>query len=918
MQPWHAQTISVAARELETDLEKGLSDKEAAARLERYGPNELAGREGVPLWRKLLAQFQDFLVLILLGAGAVSFAVGERTDAALIFLIVLINAILGVVQEGRAERALQALKKLAAPHARVVRAGRTVEIPAGEIVPGDLVLLEAGSVVPCDLRLTRTASLKIEEAALTGESVPVEKDAVAVLVPNAPLAERSNLAFMGTTVVYGRGQGIACATGMKTEMGRIAGLLAQAPEELTPLQEKLNTLGKTLGMITLAVCVLVFLTAVLRGEHTGAYLLEMFLVAVSLAVAAIPEGLPAVVTIVLALGMQRMVERGAIVKRLHAVETLGSTTVICTDKTGTLTQNKMTAVTLWAGGNSFSVAGAAYGREGTITLGGAPADPKERPDLGAALRVAALCNDARVEEGPDGEVHLAGDPTEGALLGLAAKGGLTPAGLAADFPRVAEVPFDSRRKLMSTVHPDPSGGYLVCTKGAPDVVLARSRRILLNGREEELTPERRREVLDQNAALAGQALRVLALAQRRLHELPSPANLGAVEEELTFVALAGLKDPLRPETSPAVDRCRGAGIRAVMITGDHPDTALAIGRELGLVGTGGVLTGAELDRLSPDEFKDKVRAVNVYARVAPEHKSAIVRALKEQGEIVAVTGDGVNDAPALKLADIGVAMGITGTDVAKGAADMILTDDNFASIVAAVEGGRVIYANIRKFVYFLLSCNVGEVLIVFLAELLGLPLPLLPVQLLWLNLLTDAFPALALGVEKPEPGIMDLPPRSPREPILNRTLAWGIAVQSAALTLAVLGVFALALKSYDATSARTMAFTALVLAELLRAYTCRSERISCLKLGLFSNPALVLGTGLSLVLFLTTIYVPALRPIFKTVHLGWAEWRLILPAALLPAAAAELWKWLRSKVFQPGPGNKQVAAAHRDHHLSRV
>lgn len=918
MQAWHTLSVSAVGQKLNTDLKQGLTPSEAAARLTRYGPNEIVGREGEPLWRKFLAQFQDFLVIILLAAGAVSFVIGERTDAALIFLIVVLNAVLGVIQEGRAERALQALKQMAAPQARVIRGGRALEIPARNIVPGDVVLLEAGSVVPCDLRLTHTASLKVEEAALTGESVPVEKDAGAVLATQAPLAERSNMAYMGTTVVYGRGEGVACATGMETEMGRIAGLLAGAPEELTPLQEKLNALGKTLGAVTLAICAVVFLAGFLRGEHTGARLLEMFLVAVSLAVAAIPEGLPAVVTIVLALGMQRMVERNAIVKKLHAVETLGSTTVICTDKTGTLTQNKMAAVRLWCVGASYTVSGSAYGRQGMISRGEERADPAEDSDLARALLVAALCNDARVEEEADGSTRLAGDPTEGALLGLAAKGGFFPQELIRTYPRVAEVPFDSRRKLMSTIHSAPEGDFVVLTKGAPDVVLGRARRILVNGREEPLTPGRRQEILAENATLAGQALRVLALAFRRLPELPPAADLGSVEEDLTFVGLAGLKDPLRGEARPAVERCRRAGIRTVMITGDHPDTAAAIGRELGLIegGETGVLAGAELDELDPAEFKERVRTVNVYARVAPEHKSAIVRALKEQGEVVAVTGDGVNDAPALKTADIGVAMGITGTDVAKGAADMILTDDNFASIVAAVEEGRVIYSNIRKFVYFLLSCNVGEVLIVFLAELLGLPLPLLPVQLLWLNLLTDAFPALALGVEKAEPGIMDQPPRSPGEPILDRNMTLGIAVQSLALTGAVLGVFVFALGCYDVTGARTLAFTTLVLAELFRAFTSRSERIPLLALGPFGNRSLVLGTGVSLALFLTTIYVPALQPVFKTIPLTWAEWRLILPVSLLPAAAAETWKLLRPLLLGGSGGKRKAVASAGEHRAS--
>jgi Ca2+-transporting ATPase len=891
LQSWHSLSPVKVATELKTNLEQGLTAKEASSRYQQYGPNELKGEEGVPLWRKVLAQFQDFLVLILLAAGVVSFALGERTDALLIFLIVVVNAILGLVQEGRAEKALKALKQMAAPQAIVIRDGQTMTIPAKEIVPGDVVLLEAGTVLPCDLRLTETASLKVDEAPLTGESVPVEKDAKSVLAEKVPLADRVNMAYMGTTVVYGRGQGIAVATGMNTEMGRIAGLLANAEEMSTPLQDRLNALGKVLGTVTLAICAIVFLTGIIKGEHTGTYLLEMFLVAVSLAVAAIPEGLPAVVTIVLALGMQRMVTKNAIVKKLHAVETLGSTTVICTDKTGTLTQNKMAAVALWSGGKMYQVSGSAYTGDGSITLEEQPIDAGSVPELKLALMAAALCNDAKVKD-IDGQVELVGDPTEGALLGLAAKGGFSPDNLKQQLPRVAEVPFDSRRKLMSTIHPAPDDGFLVLTKGAPDIVLSRSKYLLLDGQEVALTPELAEEIKKQNTFLAQQALRVLALAYRRLPTLPSPTNIGAVEEDLVFLGLAGLMDPLREETKPAVQQCRIAGIRTVMITGDHPTTAYAIGQELGLTDGAGVLTGSELDELTPAEFSEKVKSVNVYARVAPEHKSTIVQALQEQGHIVAVTGDGVNDAPALKRADIGIAMGITGTDVAKSAADMILTDDNFASIVHAVEEGRVIYTNIRKFVYFLLSCNVGEVLIVFLAELLGLPLPLLPVHLLWLNLLTDAFPALALGMEQAEPGIMERPPRSPDEPLLDRKMQIGILLQSIALTVAVLGVFVLALNQYSTETARTMAFTTLVLAELFRSFTSRSEDITVFRLGLFSNPTLLLGTGLSAGLFLLTLYVPALETVFHTTFITPQMWSLILPAALLPAAIAEIKKVL--------------------------
>jgi Ca2+-transporting ATPase len=899
MQTWHSMSAKSVAAELHTDLVQGLVEEEARKRLDVQGPNELKGEEGVPWWRKLVDQFKDFLVLILLAASLVSFAAGERTDALLIVGIVVVNAVLGFIQEGRAEKALNALKQMAAPHAVVIRGGQTMDIPARKLVPGDVILLEAGSVAPADVRLVQTASLKVEEAALTGESVPVEKDADLELAAKVPLAERSNMAYLGTTVVYGRGQGVVVATGMDTEMGRIAGLLTAAPEGATPLQQRLDALGKMLGLATLVISVLVFITGLVRDGY-GVDWLQLFLVAVSLAVAAIPEGLPAVVTIVLALGMQRMVAKNAVVKKLHAVETLGSTTVICTDKTGTLTQNKMAAVALWAGQKLYTVSGSAYAARGQVMFDDHPLNNRQLEELELPLLTAALCNDARVIGDDQEEPELVGDPTEGALLGLAAKVGVTSQNLADQYPRRAEIPFDSRRKLMTTIHPAKDGGYLVLTKGAPDVVLARSKRVLVNGSERELSDDLVAEIEQQNANWAGQALRVLALAYRKLPELPAAADLGSVEEELTLLALVGLKDPLRPEAKLAVDRSFKAGIRTVMITGDHPQTALAIGRELGLTDGNEVLTGADLDELTSEQLKKKVQKANVYARVAPEHKSAIVQALQEQGEIVAVTGDGVNDAPALKRADIGVAMGITGTDVAKGAADMILTDDNFASIVSAVEEGRVIYANIRKFVYFLLSCNVGEVLIVFLAQLMALPLPLLPVHLLWLNLLTDAFPALALGVEQAEPGIMTRPPRSPREPLLDRLMQHRIAAQGVALTVAILGVFWLALPRFDVQVARTMAFATLVVAELLRSFSSRSERLSLLRMGLFTNRTLLLGSSVSLLAFLITIYVPGLRPVFKTAALTIAHWRIIVPAALLPTIVAEVGKVVGgSKPGQP-------------------
>ncbi|NMA54406.1 MAG: cation-translocating P-type ATPase [Firmicutes bacterium] len=888
MQTWHCKSQSKTAQELKTDLKHGLSAQQAVLRQRQYGPNELKQEKQIPIWRKLQAQFQDFLTLTLLAAAAISFLVGERTDALLIFLIVLLNAVLGLVQEGRAEKALTALMEMAAPQTTVIRAGNPVVIPARDLVPGDLVLLETGTVIPCDLRLSATTNLKIDEAALTGESLPVEKDANLALAAMVPLADRINMAYAGTTVVYGRGQGLAVATGMETEIGRIAGLLSDVGAEKTPLQDRLDSLGKTLGTIALIICSFIFLTGVIRAKQAGTVLLDMFLVAVSLAVAAIPEGLPAVVTIVLALGTQRMAGKNAIVKKLQAVETLGSTTVICTDKTGTLTQNKMSTVALWSGGESYQLSGPAHRR--LISHPDRPVEPDR--DLNLILKTVVLCNDAIVENNASG-FNFIGDPTECALLGLATAGDSgTISDLRSQFPRLAEVPFDSRRKIMTTLHQEEDGSYLVLTKGAPDVILNLSNQLLLDNHEHDLSPDLIKLIEQQNNIMAEQALRVLALAYRRLpaqQKLPDPKTL---EQNLVFLGLVGLKDPLRPETKPAVQKCRLAGIRTIMITGDHPATARAIGQELQLTDGNSFLTGTELDQLSPAEFEEKISSVNVFARVTPQHKSSIVETLQKLGHVVAVTGDGVNDAPALKRADIGIAMGITGTDVAKGAADMILTNDNFASIVEAVNEGRIIYANIRKFVYFLLSCNVGEVLIILLALLGRLPFPLLPVHLLWLNLLTDALPALALGLEQAEPGVMDRAPRPPQEPLLDQKMLTGIVFQSIILAVSVLAVFVIALDNFGLSNARTMAFTTLVLAELLRSFTSRSENYTIFQLGLLSNSALLGGVLLSAGLFLLTLYIPALRAIFHTTPITAAMWRLILPAAILPAAGAELRKVL--------------------------
>ncbi|MFY9218658.1 MAG: calcium-transporting P-type ATPase, PMR1-type [Tepidanaerobacteraceae bacterium] len=889
---WYLLENEEVSSKLSTDLEKGLSSELAKERLKSHGYNELISKEGPTIWQMLLSQFQDFLVLILIGASLVSALIGEVTDSVVIILIVVLNATLGVVQEFKANKALEALKKMAAPEAKVIRDGKIIEIPSRELVPGDLVILEAGNYVPADLRLVESVNLKIEEASLTGESVPVEKNAEIVFNNDVPLGDRSNSAFMSTVVTYGRGKGIVVETGMNTEIGLIAEMLESYEEESTPLQKKLAELGKILGIASLAICGIVFILGLIRGVP----ILEMFMTAVSLAVAAIPEGLPAIVTIVLALGMQRMVKRHSIIKKLHAVETLGSTTVICSDKTGTLTQNEMTAQKVFVNGNVYSISGEGYKTQGEFTLNGKTIDPLADPDLKMLLTIGALCNDAKLEEsGSDGDktCRIIGDPTEGCLVVGAAKACMCLEELNKSRPRLQEIPFDSDRKRMTTFHPYEDG-YIACIKGAPDVMLNLSNRILKNGEILDLTEADREQILEINHEMASQALRVLAFAFKLENELPKDPKPEEVEKDMIFVGLVGMIDPARPEAKEAIEICKQAGIRPVMITGDYKDTAEAIARDLGMLDeTSKVLTGTDLDAMSDEELVAVADQVSVYARVSPVHKLRIVEAIKQNNHIVAMTGDGVNDAPALKKADIGVAMGITGTDVAKETADMILTDDNFASIVAAVEEGRVIYANIRKFIFFLLSCNIAEILIIFVAMLVGLPIPLKPIQLLWLNLLTDAFPALALGMEAKEPDIMEKPPRNPNEPIMDHRMKVQIAIQSIFMTMAVLGVFTFALNtSSNLQVAQTYAFATLIFSELLRAYTSRSETLSVFKIGVFSNKYMVGGTFISFLLLLLVIYVPALREIFDTVKLSIYDWDIIVLFGMIPFIAAEV-----SKIF---------------------
>ncbi len=918
----HTVPVEDAADILETHLRQGLTSREAQARVKQFGYNELKERPRPGFFRLLLAQLNSFLVIILIAAAAISLLLGEVVDATAIMAIVVLNAVIGVVQESKAEQALAALKKMAAPTATVIRDGSQFAIPARELLPGDIVLLEAGNYVPADMRLIESVNLKIDEASLTGESVPVNKNANAVFDKDIPIGDRKNSAFMGTLVTYGRGKGLVTATGMHTQIGMIADMIQSYDEEPTPLQLKLDQLGKWLGTVALAICGIIFVFGIIRDTHPGtiltsglvAYLqaeerdiIELFMTAVSLAIAAVPEGLPAVVTICLALGMQRMVKRHALIRKLPAVETLGCATVICSDKTGTLTQNEMTVVRGWASGEMFQVTGEGYNPEGQFFRDGAPFGPATETATALLLRGALLCNDARLEQ--SGEANgkrtwrMIGDPTEGALVTLAAKAGLWRDELERVMPRVAEIPFDSERKRMTTVHqlrdgqilyPDLARAPLLAfVKGAPDILLDYCDCIIVDGPPQALTEATRRQVLAANAEMARQALRVLGIALRPLAHAPETPTPEMLEKNLTFLGLVGMIDPARPEVRAAVQVAKGAGLKSVMVTGDYKETARAIAEEIDLLTPGGaVLTGVELEKMDDARFAAHVEHIDAYARVSPQHKVKIVDALKTRGHVVAMTGDGVNDAPALKRANIGVAMGITGTDVSKETADVVLTDDNYASIVSAIEEGRVIYSNIRKFVFYLLACNVGEILIIFLAMLAGLPIPLSPIMLLWLNLATDGAPAIALGLEKGDPDIMRRPPRPAKEPVINRDMLIGIVVISLADTVAVLTAFGIALSRFPGNleAAQTAAFATLVSSELLRAYTSRSEYYSVFSIGVFSNRWMVLATGASLALLLLVIYTPFLRPFFGTVPLGLNDWLILLPCFLVAPVAAELTK----------------------------
>lgn len=898
--------IDSFVQELSVDPIRGLTDKEAEERRLNVGPNELAETAAKTVWMMFFDQFKDFLVLLLLAAAVVSAFVGEVTDAIVILLVVGINAVLGVVQEFRAEKSLSALKKLASPQAKVIRAGHVVSLPARELVPGDLVILEAGDFVPADLRLIETANLKINEAALTGESVPVDKDADWKAAEEVGLADRKNMAFMGTVATYGRGRGLVASTGMKTEIGQIATMIQAVETEETPLQRKLDAFGRQLGIIAIVLCVVIFLVGIARQRDP----FEMFLTAVSLAVAAIPEGLPAIVTIVLAMGVQRMAKNKAIIRKLPAVETLGSATVICSDKTGTLTQNAMTVRELHTWDDQTSVSGEGYQPTGAFKVLGQPIDPKERQDLWLLLKAGLLCSDARLQEDmAEGQIRysIVGDPTEGALIVAAAKADLKRENLEEELPRVLEFPFDSDRKRMTTVHRGSlRHTYLESiaaetwgiTKGAPDMILDVCDRYITADGIRPLDEKAREALLAKNKAMATQALRVLGFAVKPL-PTPEKVTIEEAENALIFIGFMGMIDPPRREAAEAIRICREAGIKPVMITGDHRDTAVAIGLELGLMDSDKhVMTGEALNSIDREALEASVKEISVYARVSPEHKVRIVDAFRRRGEIVAMTGDGVNDAPALKKADIGAAMGITGTDVAKEAADMVLADDNFATVVAAVKEGRIIFDNIRKAVFFLLSCNIGEILTVFAAILVGLPSPLLPIQILWVNLVTDSLPALALGVDPAEGDIMRRKPRNPQQGIFTTGSKRSMVVLGAFVgCITLVGFLVGWLGRQSVEEGRTIAFATLGMSQLFHVFNFRSLRGSLFRRGVFGNPQLVAAVLVSVALQFAVFFISPLAKIFKVVPLVATEWLLVIGLSASTILFGEFWKavWIRPR-----------------------
>jgi Ca2+-transporting ATPase len=899
--PWHTLTVQAALDALQVDPDQGLSQADADQRRARFGPNQLVDYGVKSPWVILFDQFKDTMVLVLIAAAIISAFLSDWKDAIVILAIVVLNAVIGFVQEVRAEQAMAALRQMAAPHVKVRRGGHLYELDAHDLVPGDVILLEAGSAIPADARLLETANLRIEEASLTGESEPVDKQTHPLPEPDLPLGDRRNMAYMGTLVTYGRGTAVVVETGMRTQLGRIAEMIQQVGEEKTPLQRRMAELGRALAVAALVIVAIVFALGLLRGEDPAG----MFLTAIAMAVAAVPEGLPAVVAIALALGAQRMLRRNALIRKLPAVETLGSVTIIASDKTGTLTENKMRVRVIDVAGHTLDVAEAQQVRH--------PAGENWsglQPATLILLAGGALASDAVLETagGQENQYRTVGDPTEGALLMAAARFGLDKSDLEARLPRLAEAPFTSERKRMTTVHAfqaDGSDGWpaalsralgalrgphLAFAKGAVDGLLEVSSHVFVDGRLQPLDADWRARIEQANNAMAQDGLRVLGVAARRLDGLPDHPDEASLERGLAIVGLVGMIDPPRPEVKAAVETCKTAGIRPLMITGDHPLTAQRIAEDLGIARRGQALTGRDLSRMGDRDLETALDEVSVFARVSPEHKLRIVEALERKGHIVAMTGDGVNDAPALRKADIGVAMGITGTDVSKEAADMVLLDDNFATIVNAVQEGRTIYDNVRKFIKYTMTSNAGEIYVMLFAPFLGMPVPLTALQILWINLVTDGLPGLALSVEPSEPDTMRRPPHPPAESIFARGMGRHILWVGLLMGLVSLGV------GYFAWAAgnplwSTMAFTTLTLAQMGHALAIRSDRVSLFRQGLLSNRALLGAVLLTFFLQLAVIYWPPLQGLFETRALPVRELLISLAASAVVFIGVEAEKW---------------------------
>ncbi|TZE82819.1 calcium-translocating P-type ATPase, SERCA-type [Calorimonas adulescens] len=867
----------------------GLSDMEAEARLRQFGTNELKKKKRKTAIEIFLSQFTDFIVLVLIAATVISFFLGEIIDASAILIIVVINAVFGFIQEYRTERSLEALKEMSAPSAHVIRNGKIMEISASMVVPQDVILIKAGDVVPADAALIEANNITVNESLLTGESLPVHKSTVKISGGMFIDIKKENMVYMGCPVVNGNGKAYVLATGMNTEMGKIADMLQDIKDDSTPLQKRLDRIGKELVGISLGICLIMIILGILYGQSTY----NMFFAGISLAVAAIPEGLPAIVTVSLAIGVQNMLKRNALVRRLPAVETLGCTNVICSDKTGTLTENKMTVKKIFVDNKIIDVSGIGFNLQGNFSISGKKANIRSFPTMDLLLKTAVLCNKSELRIPKKGNVEAVGDPTETALLVVAHKAGYTSKNLLTMFKPVGEIPFDSDRKLMSTIFRSSNGDIYIFVKGAPDRLIELCSSYQVENKVMPLSLTYKRMITSVNNEMAGSAMRVLGLAYKKINFIPRELKPSEIESSLTFLGLMAMVDPPRTGVTESVLSCKRAGIIPVMITGDHRITAMAIAKEIGICNnTNESITGEELDKLSDKEFEKKVKNIRVFARVNPGHKLRIVRALKKNGYIVAMTGDGVNDAPALKEADIGIAMGKSGTEVAKEAASMILLDDNFTSIVKAIMEGRIIYDNIRKSIRYLLSCNLGEMLMMFVATAINMTLPLIPLQILWINLVTDGLPALALGMDPPEPDIMEKPPRPTNEGIFSRGLGPHILFSGLIIGASSLTAFSLTqyLSNGNVELSRTVSFATLIIAELLNALECRSEAHTIFEAGLFKNIYLILACLSSFILLLIVLYIPPLRLIFKTTPLNLDSWAIVIVFSTIEFALNNIFK----------------------------